>query len=115
MQIDAIILIVVFIIIAGAFIFASRVNSKNKSNNENSKIAKGTVERFGYCSKTPKGWGYWVLKLEQHQEHYIIWPHLQSNPNEVALINPGDQLQIQFYVSNNEFIVTHIKNQNIQS
>jgi hypothetical protein len=115
MQLDAIILVILFLIIAGAFILVLRVNNKNSSNNENSQIAKGTVERFGYCNKTPKGWGYWVLKLKEQKEHFIIWPHLQSNPNEVALTTAGDQIEIHFYVHNNELIVSKIKNHNFKS
>ena len=115
MDITKIVLIFLVAIIAIAVCIGLYINSnKEAGNNNKSKVIEGTVERFGYSTKTPKGWGYWVLKIKDQKDLIIIHPHQHKNHNEIALITKGDRLKIRCYPYNNgneiELIASEIQN-----
>lgn len=110
MTIDNVLMIVLLLIAAGAAFTFILNRTKEQRKLEKSENLRGIVERFGYCSETPKGWGYWLLKMEQSEKVFKIWPHMHKNHAEIALIQNGDRVDVVFYSNNGELIVSKIKN-----
>lgn len=112
---EKLILILVAAMVTGAAAIVVFLNKKKQHrNNENGHSLKGLVDRYGYCTKTPNGWGYWLLKMEGLNEPIIIWPHPNNNHNELALTKPGDCVEVSYFSKGSgpgrELIATQFKN-----
>lgn len=114
---------IIVVIMATAFYFGQKKNSQDERAQE----IKGEVERFGYASRTPKGWGYWVIYLRGYPKAFIMYPHLNDAglqnvdgkkmklQDEMALTEKGDTIKIRFHSTHpgkdtSELVVTHFEN-----
>lgn len=110
MSFENIIVTVLGLIISGGVIAYLLAHRKNVNRLEMKDKIIGKVERFGYCTLTPKGWGFWLLKLEGEQKIIKLWPHMHKNHVEIALTKCDDSVEIEFYRNNDEYIATNFKN-----
>lgn len=110
MSIDTIPYLIPVLMVVGGVIAYRWARKQNAGHVEKTKVVRGRIDRFGYCSETPKGWSYWLLKLEGSKSIIKILPHLHTNHSDIALIKNGDEVEIEFYENNNEFIASKLKN-----
>lgn len=114
MSIDSILFYLVGIIFLSIVLAVFLAKEKSAKNDSESLTLNGTVERFGYCVFTPKGGGFWVMKLQGRAENFIINPHQVNNQKEVALITKGDPVQVKCVKNqNNEFFVMALNLKNL--
>ena len=97
-QESSLLITVVALIFLGGFIAFFLSKKKSIRESAQSKTITGIVERYGYCTKTPNGWGYWLLRLEGEDRPILIWPHQHENHEELALTKTGDRLEVRYHV-----------------
>lgn len=110
MSVDSVLYLIPVLMIVGGMLAYRWARKKNEGHEEKKKVTRGRIDRFGYCSETPKGWGYWLLKLEGSKSIIKILPHMHTNHSDIALINNGDEVEIEFYENGNELIASKLKN-----